>query len=317
MLVNLATLTPTMRGALRRLVAEITEHDGISPINESASLGIDGLRDADFFFLGRRSDPHGFVVCDERESTLQVGVHPQHRRQGDATELLAEALRSYPTFSAWAFGTLPGAPELARRVGLVPTRELLRMERGLSTQAGRSAPEPGSRSVKDDTALLEPVPGAERPDRVERQEAYEIGPFMSADREQVVAVNAAAFAHHPEQGRLTVEEFDQLAAQDWFDPGGLFVAHAADGEVAGFHWTKRHGGGLGEVYVIAVAPGHEGKGLGRALLDRGLDHLAAVGDTRVQLYVEASEQRVVRLYRNAGFDIAQTDTSYQAPREVP
>ena len=64
MLVNLATLTPTMQGALRRLVAEITEHDGISPINESASLGIDGLRDADFFFMGRRSDPHGFVVCD-------------------------------------------------------------------------------------------------------------------------------------------------------------------------------------------------------------------------------------------------------------
>ena len=125
-------------------------------------------------------------------------------------------------------------------------------------------------------------------------------------------MNAAAFAHHPEQGRLTVEEFDQLAAQDWFDPGGLFVAHAADGEVAGFHWTKRHGGGLGEVYVIAVAPGHEGKGLGRALLDRGLDHLAAVGDTRVQLYVEASEQRVVRLYRNAGFEIAQTDTAYRA-----
>ena len=69
--------------------------------------------------------------------------------------------------------------------------------------------------------------------------------------------------------------------------------------------------------MIAVAPGHEGKGLGRALLDRGLDHLAAVGDTRVQLNVEASEQRVVRLYRNAGFDIAQTVTSYQAPREVP
>ena len=64
MLVNLATLTPTMQGALRGLVAEITEHDGISPINESASLGIDGLRDADFFFMGRRSDPHGFVEME-------------------------------------------------------------------------------------------------------------------------------------------------------------------------------------------------------------------------------------------------------------
>lgn len=288
MLVNLTTLTPTMQDALRGLVAEITAHDGISPINESASLGIDGLRDADFFFMGRRSDPHGFVVCDERESTLQVGVHPQHRRQGVATELLTEALRAYPTFSLWAFGTLPGAPELARRMRMVATRELLRMERDLPV-------------VGDDATAA----------------GYEIGPFMTGDREQVVAVNAAAFAHHPEQGRLTVEEFDQLTAQDWFDPEGLFVARTTDGEVAGFHWTKRHGGGLGEVYVLAVAPGHEGKGLGRVLLNRGLDHLATVGDTQVQLYVEASERRVVRLYRNAGFEIAQTDTSYQAPGEVP
>ncbi|MFT3887826.1 MAG: mycothiol synthase [Arachnia sp.] len=286
MLVNLTTLTATMQDALRRLVSEITEHDGVSPINESASLGIDGVREADFFFMGRRADPHGFVVCDERDGTLLVGVHPQHRRQGVGTELLTEALRAYPDFSAWAFGTLPGAAELARRVGLAPARQLLRMERDLPVPA------------QDETA-----PG------------YTIAPFMSDDREAVVAVNAAAFAHHPEQGRLTLAEFDQLAALDWFDPDGLFVARAGD-QVAGFHWTKRHGGGLGEVYVIAVAPGHEGKGVGKALLHRGLRHLAEVGDTRVQLYVEGAEERVVRMYRNAGFEVARTDTSYQAVRSA-
>ncbi len=42
MLVSLTTLTPTMQDALRRLVAAITDHDGISPINESASMGIEG-----------------------------------------------------------------------------------------------------------------------------------------------------------------------------------------------------------------------------------------------------------------------------------
>ena len=73
-----------------------------------------------------------------------------------------------------------------------------------------------------------------------------------------------------------------------------------------------HGGGLGEVYVIAVAPGHEGKGIGRALLERGLAHLVAQGDETVQLYVEADQTRVVDLYRNAGFVVAQTDTNYYA-----
>ncbi len=282
MLVNLSTLTPTMQDALRRLVAAIRDHDGISPINESGSLGIDGVREADFFFMGRRSDPFGFVLCDERDGTLQVGVHPDHRREGVGTELLTEALSSYPDFTAWAFGTLPGADELAARVRMEPVRQLLRMERPLAP-AGQAPAE---------------------------AEGYEIVTYDPADREAIVALNAAAFSHHPEQGRLTVAEFEDLTRQDWFDPAGLFVARR-DGEVAGFHWTKQHGDGLGEVYVISVAPEHEGRGLGRVLLQRGLDHLAGSGDERVQLYVEADQERVVRMYERAGFTVGQVDTSYR------
>lgn len=288
MLVSMTTLTPTMQAALRTLVSAITEHDGISPINESASLGIDGVREADFFFMGKRSDPHGFVVCDERDGTLLVGVHPDHRREGVGTELLSEALRAHPTSSAWAFGTLPGAAELAARVGMVPVRELLRMEMTLADP-----------SNEDRDATKGP--------------RYAIDTFTPADREAIVAINAAAFAHHPEQGRLTLAEFDDLTRQPWFDPAGLIVARI-DGEVAGFHWTKRHGDGLGEVYVIAVAPHHEGKGLGRVLLEAGLDHLAQQGDSRIQLYVEGDQHRVVQMYLNAGFEIVQTDTSYRAKK---
>lgn len=283
MLVNLSPLTATMQDALRRLVAAIRDHDGISPVNESGELGIDGTREADFFFMGRRSDPHGFVLCDGRDGTLQVGVHPHHRREGVATELLTEALRSYPDFTLWAFGTLPGSRELAARLHMAPVRQLLRMERPLG------APSSGPATV----------------------EGYEIVSFEPADAAAVVAVNAAAFAHHPEQGRLTLAEFEDLTRQPWFDPAGLFLAKR-DGEVAGLHWTKRHGDGLGEVYVIAVAPAHEGMGLGRVLLQRGLDHLTDQGDTRVQLYVEAAQDRVVRMYDRAGFTIAQTDTSFRA-----
>ncbi len=200
----------------------------------------------------------------------------------NGTELLTEALSSYPDFTAWAFGTLPGADELAARVRMEPVRQLLRMERPLAP-AGQAPAE---------------------------AEGYEIVTYDPADREAIVALNAAAFSHHPEQGRLTVAEFEDLTRQDWFDPAGLFVARR-DGEVAGFHWTKQHGDGLGEVYVIAVAPEHEGRGLGRVLLQRGLDHLAGSGDERVQLYVEADQERVVRMYDRAGFTVGQVDTSYR------
>lgn len=289
MLVSLTTLTPTMQEALRRLVAEITEHDGVSPINESGSLGIEGLREADFFFMGRRSDPYGFVVCDERDGTLMLGVHPKHRHEGVGTELLQEAIRSHPDSAVWAFGTLPGGAALAERVGLRPVRRLLRMEKPLS-----------------------PAPDldTERPAGAQGVEIVTYRPDLA---EAIVAVNAEAFAQHPEQGRLTLNEFHDLTRQPWFDPAGLFVA-VKDGQVIGFHWTKRHGGGLGEVYAIALAKAQQGQGLGRWLLAHGLSHLAAQGDDRVQLYVEGDDARVVAMYRNAGFTVVQTDTSYRVER---
>lgn len=285
MLVSLTTLTPTMQDAVRRLVAAITEHDGVSPINESASLGIEGLREADFFFMGRRSDPYGFVVCDERDGTLLLGVHPDHRSEGVGADLLREALRAHPGSAVWAFGTLPGGDSLARRLGLHPVRTLLRMERPL-----------------DGADADSPVP-----------DGYRIATYTPDMAEAVLALNGEAFAHHPEQGRLTAKEFDDLTRLPWFDPAGFFVALHGD-EIVGLHWTKQHDDGLGEVYLIAVAGGHEGKGLGRALLAHGLAHLAARGNTRVQLYVEGDQDRVVQMYQNAGFRIVQTDTAYRRER---
>ena len=160
-------------------------------------------------------------------------------------------MAEHPDYTVWAFGTLPGTSALAKRLGLTAIRQLLRMERGLDAPGGVQIPE-----------------------------GYEVVPYDPADADSIVAVNSAAFSHHPEQGKLTVEEFQQLTQQDWFDPAGLFVAKRGD-DVAGFHWTKRHGDGLGEVYVIAVAPGHDGLGLGRVLLQTGLNHLHAMGDDRV------------------------------------
>ncbi|NHB85489.1 hypothetical protein G7085_15030 [Tessaracoccus sp. HDW20] len=89
--------------------------------------------------MGLRSDPYGFVVCDERDHTLQVCVHPDHRKDGVAYQLLTEALGSYPDYTIWAFGTLPGTHELAAQLRLEPVRELYRMERALDAPTG---PEP-------------------------------------------------------------------------------------------------------------------------------------------------------------------------------
>lgn len=268
------------REAILALADEVAISDGTSPLNESATLVASGERPGDFQLAHEDGLLTGFAIADPREDTVVAAVRPSHRRRGIGSRLLTAVLDAHPGHSAWAFGTLPGAVGLAEHLGLVPVRGLLKLGRALGDEP------------------VGPVP-----------DGYTISPFRDDDAAAVVAVNAAAFAHHPEQGKLTLEEFRALTRQDWFSADGLKVARHGS-EVAGFHWTKRHDAHVGEVYVLAVHPDHGGHGLGRVLLEAGLAHLAAAGCTQVVLYVEANQERVVRLYNAANFNQINLDTSY-------
>lgn len=277
---ELEQLTPHLREAVEGLIARIEAADGIRPVNEGAELAIAGARPATFFLQSSAGQIIAFAIADHRDEVIVAGVDPEHRGHDVAEATLGAALAAHPDHTVWAFGTLPGSDLLARRLKLEAERVLLKLGRPLAQE---SAP---------------PVPAG-----------YTIDAFTPADAPAVVAVNAAAFAHHPEQGKLTLEEFEVLAAQPWFDPAGLLVARRGD-DVAGFHWTKLDGV-EGEVYVLAVAPEHEGAGLGRALLGAGLAHLEQQGCTSVHLYVEDDAPRVVRMYEAAGFTTLSRDTSYR------
>lgn len=284
-MIELETLTTDQRTALRDLLDAAEQADGTRPTNESADLVIDGRRPGSHVVVTEGHSILGLAVMDERDATIQLVVHPRHRRMGHGTALLQAALAKHSEYTVWAFGTLTGAVGLARALHLTPTRELLKMTRPLGE---------------------EPAPTI--------QEGWRIRPHTAADDEGVVAVNAAAFSHHPEQGKLTLAEFRDLTTQPWFSSDGLLVATPdRDGAgVVGFHWTKRHDERVGEVYVLAVEPGQSGHGLGRSLLEAGLAHLAAIGCSEVILFVEASEERVVAMYRSASFVTATTDTSYRS-----
>jgi mycothiol synthase len=123
-----------------------------------------------------------------------------------------------------------------------------------------------------------------------------------------VEVNNRAFAHHPSQGRETIDSLHAQMREDWFDPNGFLVLDDAErpGHLAGSCWTKIHPAraedpALGEIYVIGVDPRHEGHGLGRTLVLAGLDHLAAAGPAVGMLYVEADNAPALALYDRLDF----------------
>ena len=136
-------------------------------------------------------------------------------------------------------------------------------------------------------------------------------PFVvGRDEDAWLAVNAAAFAHHPEQGGWTRADLDARESESWFDPAGLLLAER-DGELLGFHWTKRHNAALGEVYVIAVAPAAQGLHLGSVLLIAGLEYLRRDGVSEVLLYVDESNSQAMALYEKYGFRRFDHDVQYR------
>jgi mycothiol synthase len=284
-------LTAEQADLVRALAAHAEATDGIDPLNEEARFA---LRDDSGEHVLLTSVPgtvSGYLQWQPAYGTAQLVVDPAHRRRGLGTSLLA-ALDDRPATvtgatshvnGIWAFGDLPAATGFATANGLAPSRSLLIMERSL---AGSTAPD---------------VP-----------EGLSLRGYTDADAWQLLAVNGAAFAHHPEQGVLDADGLAARMAEPWFDPAGLILAFDADG-LAGFHWTKQVGD-TGEVYVIGVAPRAQGRGYGKVLLQAGLAHLRDAGSERVLLYVDSAEEVAVRMYESAGFGVARRDVLY-APQD--
>jgi mycothiol synthase len=191
--------------------------------------------------------------------------------------------------SVWSHGLLPAAAALAASAGLALTRSLYRMRRALT----------------DDDCADPALP-----------QGFSVRPFEPGrDDEAWVALNAAAFATHPEQGRLTIADLHERMMQPWFDAAGfLLVEDDAAGRVVAFHWTKVEPAATdGEVYVVGVDPAYQGRGLGGPLTGLGLAHLARLGLDEVDLYVDGENTAARRTYRRLGFTDVSVDGQYSVP----
>jgi mycothiol synthase len=266
----------------RRIIALIdaaTAADGVAPVGDQV------LRELP------RDDTRHLLAVDGEELTgylnlapgmAELVVHPAARRRGIGAELARTGLAAGgPDTRIWAHGNLAPARGLAAALGLRPKRELLQMRRGL--------------------ADLPPLPV------VDGLRTY-AGP---SDDAELLRVNNAAFSWHPEQGGWTEADIAERRGEDWFDPAGLFLVFEGS-ELLGFHWTKVHAAGLGEVYVVGVDPAAQGRGLGGILTLVGLHHLAQRLGPRadVTLYVEGDNTAAVKTYRRLGFDVFSADVAY-------
>ena len=266
------------RALVDRVVESSAEADGAEPIDEAARMSLTrhGL-DGNAVWL----TDDGFALL--RGPDLDVAVAPAARRHGVGGGMVEAALADAPDdVTAWSHADHPAAAALARRFGFAAVRALWVMER----EAG--------------------------PVDVPEVDGVTIRGYRDSDADEVVRVNAAAFAHHPEQGSMDAENLAERMAEPWFDPAGLLVADSGSPEhrLLAFHWTKQHDAEHGEVYVVAVDPAAQGRGLGKAVTAAGLAHLASLGVRRILLYVESDNAPAIATYSRLGFEHTSTHVQY-------
>lgn len=276
---------------LRGLWSRALEADGVGAVSEAFRLAVGPTERPGVVHLLRFADDDALVgyaqvaAAGSPEAVAELVVDPSARRAGHGRALLDAALAE-GAHSVWSHGLLPTAEALAASAGLTLTRSLHRMTRALTDDDRAEPVLPQGFSVR----------------------AFEPG----RDDARWVELNAAAFATHPEQGRLTVDDLHERMAQPWFDAAGfLLVVDDATDEVVAFHWTKvEPGSPAGEVYVVGVDPAHQGRGLGGPLTALGLAHLARLGLDEVELYVDGENTAARRTYQRLGFTDAAVDGQY-------
>lgn len=288
---RLEAIDGDLAARLRALWALAEEADGVGAVSEAFRLTVGPARDGVVHLVRTEGDEVvGYAQVASAgtdDAVAELVVDPAHRRTGHGRALLDAALAEGAR-SVWAHGDLPAAGSLAASAGLERTRELFRMARPLTS---------------DDAS------DPELPDGYAAR-AFEPG----RDDEDWVALNAAAFASHPEQGRLTVADLHERMDQEWFDAAG-FILVERDGRVVAFHWTKvEPGSASGEVYVVGVDPAEQGHGLGGPLTRLGTAHLARRGLAEVELYVDGDNTAARRTYARLGFEDAAVDVQYTVPR---
>lgn len=269
---------------------EAERADGVAPFSEQPLLDLrrhEGSDDLPTVLITQEGEivTGAVLSTDDDPNSAELAVAPAQRRRGLGRALVQAALAQDPTRRFWAHGNLAPAQALAAECELVVVRELWRMERPVAETDG---------------------------DPVDLPDGYRARAFVPGqDEEAWLRVNARAFVDHPEQGRMTRSDLDDRMAEPWFDPEGLILVVDEDDRLAASHWVKvPPGESTGEVYVVAVDPDHQGRGLGGPLTRLGLQRLRRVGVQVVDLYVDADNSRAVATYRRLGFETAAVDAMY-------
>ena len=119
---------------------------------------------------------------------------------------------------------------------------------------------------------------------------------------------------------MTEKDLKETQSEAWYLDEDFRILEIND-ELQGFCWMKVHGSSCsccaksktlkGEIFVIAVDPLLQGRGLGRQLALAGLDWMAKKKIREVFLYVESDNYPALKTYDLLGFEHISINRCFQ------
>ena len=299
---ELSSLTPALQEQVLSLINTAQEFDNTPAIAEHVLLHLrhGGDKADSHLLLQKDNQVIAYAHLDKTDQvsgpSVELVIHPEHRRSGIGTQLLKSAIDICgQKMRLWSHGDLPEARLLAQSNNFIKVRTVIQMSKDLTEVS----------PIKND---------------------YQIRSFLpDLDNQAWLTLNNQAFANHPEQGNWSEADLSIRVNEDWFDENGFFVAQDKD-QLIGFCWTKIHGGHshthqtdsehhdhdpIGEIYVMAVSKEYQGRSIGKALTITGLNYLKYQGLSSAMLYVDADNQIAVNLYKSLGFVESGKDVLYK------
>jgi mycothiol synthase len=227
-----------------------------------------------------------------------VLVAPDHEGRGIGAQLLEwveerERDRGHDVHRQWAASGNLTARALLTGAGYRQVRSYSTMVRRLERISAPSDPPAGFR--------LRPIDPAR-------------------DATALHAVDADSFSPTPDYAPQSLAEFTdaELGSHD-FD-AAISRAAVKDDSIVGFLIAgRRPEEGVGWVHVLAVAPAHQNRGLGTAMLESSFAAFAEAGLSEVRLGVASYNPRALHVYQRMGmterfrFDVYERRVAHDEP----
>ena len=251
------------------------------------------------FLAESERSPVGFVlVSPERpigRAVASGGVLRSHRNQGIGRSLVRTAIERARTLNAAVLHVqVPSDSADARH--LLSTEEFLPVKTYWQMRwDGDEIPSVG----------LPPVG---------LPQGFSLRPFVrDRDEDELTRLQNAAFEHSWGFSPNTVEEIGARVRLERSDTGGIIFV--VDGSrLSAYNWTmiaSNDSGSTGWIAMTGVHPDYRGRGLGRAVVVTGLEHLKARGVDGVELEVDSENVPARDLYLGLGFRKLRENVWYE------